>query len=400
MKMSSVALSVQSVLSVLSAGFMAGCTTPPRPATAEAPPITVVLGRVSTADMPEPFEAGGVVRSQATAVMASRLLAPIADVRVRAGDRVHRGETLVILDSREIKANAARATASLAVSTDAMQAADADVRAAEAGLRLAVATHERIATLASTRSATAQELDQAVAGLSAADAQLNGARFRSAAAVSARDAARAAAEAADFAASYAVVTAPFDGLVTERSIDAGSMAAPGTALLTIEDTSTFHLEVRLDEARGSQLRVGQASEIDTDDEVNIAEKGAGPNGRWIAGRVIEIARVDPASHTFLVKVALPNTPGWQSGRFGRARFAGAPRRTLTAPAAALVRRGQLTFAFVVDAEGHARLRPITAGRTAGGRVEVLAGATDGDSVVVNPSASLSDGARVNPGSGR
>ena len=64
------------------------------------------------------------------------------------------------------------------------------------------------------------------------------------------------------------------------------------------------------------------------------------------------------------------------------------------PASAVVKRGQLTFAFLVDAQNRARLRPISVGAAAAGRVEVLAGLTANDVVVADASAPLADGARV------
>ena len=142
------------------------------------------------------------MRARATAVIASRVMAPVAVVHVRAGDRVRRGAPLVTLDAREITANSTRASAALASAIEAARAAESDTQAADAALRLARATHERINTLYAKRSATAQELDQAVAGLSAAEAQRAGAQSRAAAANAARDAARASVEAAEIGVSY------------------------------------------------------------------------------------------------------------------------------------------------------------------------------------------------------
>ena len=73
---------------------------------------------------------------------------------------------------------------------------------------------------------------------------------------------------------------------------------------------------------------------------------------------------------------------------------GRPRRALTVPTSALINRGQLTFVYLVDARGRARLRPISAGGVDADRSEVLAGLRDGDAIVTNPPPSLTDGARV------
>jgi multidrug efflux pump subunit AcrA (membrane-fusion protein) len=79
--------------------------------------------------------------------------------------------------------------------------------------------------------------------------------------------------------------------------------------------------------------------------------------------------------------------------FGRARFPEPARHAVTAPNSALVRRGQLTFAFVEEGD-HARLRPVSTGVISGDRVEVLAGLRPGDRVVSDPTPILTDGARI------
>jgi len=372
------------LLLILAAGGAAGCGSSGNETAEAAQPIAVTLGRAERTGLASSFEAGGVVRARSTAVIASRIMAPVVDVHVRAGDRVKRGAKLVTLDGREITANRARAAAALRSAVEASRAADAEVRAAEASAAMAKATHERIRALHDKRSATTQELDQAVTARDAAEAQVAGARARAAAAAGAREAAQSAMDAASVAASYAVLTAPFDGLVTERSVDPGSMANPGTPLLIVEDASAFRLEVRLDEARAAQVSTGQAAEVYLGD--------AGSEGP-LAARVREVGRVDSA-HGFLVKLDLPGEASLRSGIYGRARFSGPAREALTVPAGATVRRGQLTFVFAVDGEDRARLQPVSTGRAGGDRVEILAGVRDGARVVVDPPPSLSDGARV------
>jgi len=372
-------------VSVAAALASACAATPAPPAKgADAPPIPVSLGRADTTDLTVPFEAGGIVRARSTAVIASRIMAPITEVLVRPGDRVRRGAPLVRLDAREIGAAGDRAAAALAAARLSAEAATADTRAADATLDIARQTHERIAGLQAKRSATSQELDQATASLNAADAQVAAAAARAAAAAAARDEAQAAARSAQVSATYAVLTAPFDGIVTERTVDPGTMATPGAPLLTLDDSTAFRLEVGVDEARAAQVTVGAAADVSVGDTT----------GAWIRSRIVEIARLDAASHGFVLKLELPDRAPVRSGQFGRARFQGPSRRTLTVPAAALIHRGQLTFVFAVDADGAARLRPISVGAAAGDRVEALAGVRDGDRVVLDPPASLSDGTRV------
>jgi RND family efflux transporter MFP subunit len=376
-----------SILVALGAALAVGCTAAAPPAAKpEAPPVTVTLGRADVADLESPFEGGGVVRARSTAVIASRVMAPITEVLVRPGDHVRRGAPLVRLDAREINASGARASAAFEAARQSAEAAASDTRSADAGLRITRLTYDRIAALHEKGSATTQELDQATASLRAAEAQLGGSSARAAAATAAREEAQAAMVGAQVASSYTVLTAPFDGLITERSVDPGTLATPGAPLLTLEDGATFRLEVRLDEARAALVAVGQKV------DVSLSETAAA-NG-WMPSRVVEIARLDPASHGFVVKLEVPARTSVRSGQFGRARFQGPVRRTLTVPASAAVRRGQLTFVFAVDSTGVARLRPISVGAVVSDRVEVLAGVHEGDSVVIDPPATLFDGTRI------
>src|SRR5262249_36508289 len=120
----------------------------------------------------------------------------------------------------------------------------------------------------------------------------------------------------------------------------------------------------------------------------------------ITGRVAEVSRIDATGHGFLVKIDLPPSGNLRSGMFGRALFTGASHPMLSAPLAAVVRRGQLSFAFVVGSDGMARLRPLITGRAFGDRIEVLAGLADGDELVMSPQPSIADGTRVNAGARR
>jgi multidrug efflux pump subunit AcrA (membrane-fusion protein) len=312
-------------------------------------------------------------------------MAPVEAVPVRPGDRVRRGAPLVVLDGREVDANRVRADATLASAAETVRAAQADVRSAQAALTLARTTHDRVRTLHDKRSATTQELDQAASALDVADAQLGQAQARLSAAHAARDAARAAADAAAIASSYATLRAPFDGVVTERGVDPGSMANPGVGLVTIEDVNGFRLEVSLDEARAATITVGDAVNVRLGERL-VADP--------VPGRVGEMARVDPASHSFIVKIDLPTVEGLRPGLFGRATFVGPSRTSLAVPASAAVRRGQLTFVFIVDGENRARLRAVSPGAADGDHLEILAGLRERDTIITNPPPSLMDGSVV------
>jgi multidrug efflux pump subunit AcrA (membrane-fusion protein) len=363
--------------------FPAACASTAGPQSEQRAAVSLVTAPAELTDLPSPVEAGGIVGARVTAVIASRVMASIVEVRVAAGDRVRRGDVLVMLDTRDLRAADLRAQASTLSAAESVRAADAEVRATESALQLARLTHDRIAALQTKRSATAAELDQAIAARSAAEAQHAAAQARLAAATAGRDAAQATADAAAVTTTYGTLTAPFDGVITDRTAEPGSMAAPGAPLLTLEDPSTYRLEVRLDETRAALVTRGGEAAIHFDDRDTSFN-----------GQIIEIARVNPASHSFLVKIDLPAGLEVRSGQFGRASFSGPRRRTVTVPSSALLRRGQLTFVFVADADRRVHLRPVSTGAAAGGRTEVLAGLVEGDRVVTSPPPTLGDGDAV------
>jgi multidrug efflux pump subunit AcrA (membrane-fusion protein) len=368
---------------LLMSGALAGCSA--RPAAAApadaAEPVAVTIALVAMTDVASAVDSGGVVEARTTATIAARILAPVREVRVSPGDQVRKGQPLIVLDAGDLAASARAARSAAMAAEQGSKAAAAELLVAEAGLALARASHDRIAGLQARRSATAQELDDATASLRSAEARVAGASARVWQAASAVESARAASDQASTTDSFTTIAAPFDGVIAETMVETGNMASPGMPLLRLEDTRGFRLEVRVDESRIGQIRHG--------DRVPVF---LGTETASIRGTVVEVSRaVDADARAFLVKIALPDTPGLRSGEFGKARFGGTPRRALTIPASAIVRRGQLTSVFVVD-EGRARVRLVDLSESV-----VLAGLTESEVVILSPPAVLTDGRRVRVG---
>lgn len=368
------------------AGLAGACSSGAHdaPAAAQGEPLAVRTAIVATSTVTDTFEAGGVVQARTSATVAARVMAPVLAVRVAPGDRVRAGQVLVELDGRDLTASARGATAGATQARDGAAAAEAETRAAQAALTLARATHARIAALFEKKSATAQEMDNAAAGLAAAEARAASAEARVHEAAAGVERASAASDAAAATAAFLRVTAPFDGVVTEKLVEPGNMATPGLPLLRLEDTRGFRLEVRVDESRAARVSAGAPLEVMLDGAEGVPVS--------VTGAVQEVSRaIDAGSRSFLVKVALPDRASVRSGGFGRARFPGASRAALVVPAEALVQHGQVTSVFVV-VDGVARLRLVRVHGT-----EVLAGLQAGETVVVAPPPGLVDGRRVGGG---
>lgn len=377
----------------VAATFAAAACGGPGPTSQQAAgtPVDVQTAVAALQDVPRPFETGGIVRARTTATLVSRIVAEVHDVLVRPGDRVKAGQTLIRLDARDLQAGQARAQAGLAAAEQAVQAAATAKAGADAALTLATATHKRISELRAKNSATPHELDQAVTGLKGAEAQAQGAQAGVLQAQAGAEGARAALNSAQVALSWASITAPFDGIVTEKMVEPGNMAAPGVPLMTVEDTSGFRLEVKVDETR-----VGA---IDATKPVAVALERAAVEtasaSAVVTGKVAEVARaLDPGSHAFLVKIDLPDNGTLRSGMFGRARFAGPANRSLMVPASAVVRRGQVASVFVIGADNRAALRMVQVAAPSDAGEEIVAGIDAGERVVVSPPPMLVDGAAV------
>jgi hypothetical protein len=105
--------------------------------------------------------------------------------------------------------------------------------------------------------------------------------------------------------------------------------------------------------------------------------------------MVLLPTADPSTHTRQVRLTLPaDSKGLAPGMFARATFplTRAETARITVPASSVVRRPEFSAVYVIDANGHAQLRQVRLGRTAGADVEVLAGLSPGDRIAADPVA--------------
>lgn len=362
------------------------------PAEPAADPMTVTVAPAATIATAERLEAGGTIAALETAALSSRIVATIAGVQVKSGDRVRKGDVLVTLDARDTVEHAQQARASAVAAEKALTQMRNEHRAAEAEHQLAAAWHRRITALHGRNSATDHERDEAQARLAAAGARVASAQATVEFADANLSAARSAAGAATASESYATLRAPFDGQIIERLTDPGNLAAPGVPLLRIESGGSRQAVVRVDEARALYVHAGDLVDVEIDD--------AGEEQAALQGSVAEVARAIGADQrAFTVKVSLPRSVTARSGTFARVIFRGRPRQAVVVPERAIRRHGQMTSAFVVQ-DGVARLRLIQAGSSTAAGVEILAGLDAGELVVIAAPPALADGTKVTAGVAR
>jgi len=376
--------------SVLIAGValavMAGCgnnSSEKARAASEAAPVPVRAVVVNETEWPVAFEVTGTVRARTAAVISSKVMGYVREVTVRPGDRVRAGQLLIELDARDLEANWRQAQAAVDEARSAVPEADNAVAAAKAGLELAQVTFRRMQDLFQKRSISNQEYDEATAKLRVAEAQYEMAQARRRQLDAKIQQAEQALQAAAVMRGYARIAAPFDGLVVEKNVEPGNLAAPGTPLLVVEQEGAYRLEAAVEESRIGVVRLGQSVRVRVD-----------ALGRELTGRIAEIVpAVDAAARSFTVKIDLPGAPGLRSGLFGRAVFEAGVRRVLAAPSSGVVERGQLTSVFVIE-NGVARMRMVTLGARREAQVEILSGLSGGETMVAAIPAGLRDGARV------
>jgi RND family efflux transporter MFP subunit len=323
------------------------------------------------------------VRAQTAAQISAKVMGYVREVRAQAGDSVAAGQTLIVQDARDLEAGLQQARGALAEARAAQSEVQNGIAAARAGQELAEATEKRMARLFAEKSVTNQEFDEAQMRAKVARAQVQMATSKQTQLRSKINQAEEGVKQAEIMRGYAEIKAPFAGVVVERRVEPGNLAAPGMPLLVVEQAGAYRLEASVEESKLASIKRGQP--------VTVVLDAAAPP---IAGRVGEIVpSVDAASRSFLVKINLPAAAGLRSGSFGRALFPSGTRKALTVPAAAVREQGQLAFVFVPD-NGTARSRMVTLGARGADGVEVLSGLQAGDKVIAPLPPALADGSRV------
>ncbi len=362
---------------------LASCGDQPRQPALHAAPVPVHIVMVTERDWPATYEASGTVRARNSAIVSSRVTAYVQRVTVQQGDRVSQGQTLIVLDARELESNYRRADAGVAEIANSIPEADGAVAAAKASLDLARVTGKRIDELAAKKSVSNQELDEATARLAAAQANYDMARAKRTELQSRMEQATEDRRAAAITRDYTRVAAPFAGIVTAKTVNAGDLATTGAPLLTIERQDGYRLEAAVDAAKLAGIRTGLA--------VRFALELPGCAGTARVSEVVPM--VDAASRSYIAKVDLPDCAGLRSGMFGRAFFPLGSRHVIALDAGAVAERGQLQSVFVAEGAS-ARVRLVTTGERAGDAVEILSGLNPGEKVVAPVPAGLTDGAAV------
>ena len=316
---------------------------------------------VRQGEVPDLLEAAGTVRAAQSSDLASQVMGNIVEIRTHEGHRIQRGQVLAVIDDLQPRAAVDRETAAVVAAQQQLVAANSD-------LVLAESTLKRIQYLYEQKIVSQQEFDEVKARRQASLAHRDMAQ-------AGRAQAQAAFHQATTSLNYTRIRAPFDGVVTEKKADPGTLASPGMPIFTVEDVRHYRLEVAVNENDLRYVRIGGQVSVMIDALDNVG----------LEGKVVQIVpAADPASRAFLVKIVLPTDTRLRSGLFGRAHFSRGERKALLIPSSAVVERGQLQGVFVLDQNKVASLRYVTLGRASGSEIEVLTGLQGGEWLVAKP----------------
>ena len=350
--------------------LIAGCHSGDAVRSAEVETVHMSVVESRQQQSPQIIRTTGTLRARETAVLSAQVVGRVQQVLVREGDNVSAGQTLVVLDDSTLRASAdqAEAAAKAAVSQEAAAQTNAD---------LAASTLARYRQLQAQKSVSPQEIDEVTRKADAAAAQVEALRAQG-------SAAKAQAAGASAMLSYTRIRAPFAGVITSRTADPGALAAPGVPLLGIDSAGALQFETTVDESAITAIHAGSRLSITFD---AIPSPIAG-----IVDRIMPAA--DPASHTFLVKINVPQSKQLRAGMYGSTEVATGTRVAIVVPRSAVVIRGSLPCAYVLDSNNIAQLRYVTLGHPDGNLVEILSGIAAGEKLVDDPADRDLAGVRV------
>lgn len=322
-------------------------------------PVPVTVGKPVMAAVDQVI-ASGQVASKETAVISTRIMGFITGFKVKVGDRVQKGQLLATVSNSDILAKRAQAQAML--------------NEAEAALKDAKKDYERFEELYRQKSASAKEFENATLHYTSVKAKT--------------EAARQMKNEADAMLTYTNLTAPFNGVVTQRNLDEGSMATPGTPILMMEQEGQYEVRASVSEEDVARVKAGMDAEV----EVKSIDK-------IIVGKVLEVSTSSRYSGgQYLIKIAIPSTPGLFSGMYVNVSIAMPNAKTVSGsilvPSTALVYKDQLTGIYTISQSNAALLRWVKTGKTHGSQVEILSGLIADEPFILHGEGKLYNGVPV------
>jgi membrane fusion protein, multidrug efflux system len=281
------------------------------------------------------------------------------------GAKVKKGDVLGVIDTPDLDQQ--------------IEQAKGDLANAVAAQSLSQITAKRWTSLLVLDAVSKQEAEEKTSDLQAKTALVS--------------AAKANLDRLDALKSFAKITAPFDGVVTSRSVDVGALVNAGAStsspLFTVADIHQIRIYVSVPENYSAEIRPGVTASL------SMAEY---PGRRFAAVLDTTANAIAEQSNALLVEFLADNANGLlKPGGLAQVTIrAAAPANVVTVPASALIFNQSGLHVATVSANERVVMKPVKIARDLGTIVELDSGLAPGDRVVDNPPDSLADGERVHP----
>ena len=338
--------------------------------------VSVRVAPVQGVDEPVTIEATGSFEADESSDVAPEASGRVVATPVDVGQYVRQGALLVRLQGIDagLRLDEARA---------AVTRAEAAVKLAESQDALAQTTAQRYAALLATGDVSRTVADQAQTSAETSVQNVNTARASLAQA-------RAQLALAEKAVADVVVTAPFDGYISDRKVSLGEYVQPSTAVVTLLKINPVRLRLTIPGVQAGQIATGQRVTATVD---------AFPD-RSFSGQITAInPAISAESRSFTVEARVPNPEAvLKPGMFAVARVdQGRTQRTMLVPRRAVIEDTNTNSyrVYVVDKENRARLRVVQlAARQQGDTIRIVSGIEETDRVATSNLADLYDGLEV------
>jgi RND family efflux transporter MFP subunit len=396
--------------------IVAGCgAKPASKADAGPPPVPVSAAPIRRGAIESTYSLTGTIIAGQQANLSSVISGQVRAVNAQIGDRVRKGQLLVQIDDSSLRATLAQNEAALAASQARLRSSVANstgtASTTQAGLTSAQVAYDAAASnLKRTQSLFKQgfvsqsAMDQASSQFAAAQSALRTAQVAaqnanmstgSASSAQADVAGLRAAAAQDAAAiqftltqiDQAAVTAPFDGVVTQRSVDPGSLASPGTPLVQVSSMDPAFVAVGIPDSDLGSVGSGTAASITLDSM---------PGRTW-TGTVANLnAATNAGTLSYLARIAIPNPQlALKAGMVANVAFVAARHdRALIVPRTAIAATQDGSAVYFVE-KGKAKLVAVKVGLQTQDQAEISgAGIEAGRTVITQRPDSLQDGSPV------
>jgi multidrug efflux pump subunit AcrA (membrane-fusion protein) len=333
----------------------------------------------------------GTVASADTAFLMPKVVGYLETLHVQAGDTFKKGAVLASIRSQELVDKKKIAESAVKEASNGERQADLGSRMAETGFKqaqaqftLAEKTYKRFENLLKTESVSKQEFDEVEARYKAAlEARKMAEENTKLAAEKVlqvrikKQQALAMLDEVNTYLGYTLLKAPFDGIVLQKLMDVGNLAAPSQAILKIGS----HRNVIYAQVNGSVMAGAKVGE-----EATIDVPSAGQSFR---AEILEVdPSIDPATRSFQIK--LSGDPHLTPGMYADVSLVQTYEDIILVPSPAVYERGQLPVVFV-DNDGKAEMRIVKTGRGFGDNLEIVSGLSAGERIVVENGEQLETG---------